>query len=288
MWRTVIMQQLTPQAQQQITELAQRYDVSPGAVMTLLQALVNGNGTMAQFEHGELGGSGQWMRGGMVMVGDMCNHALKAKVDGLCSELSTLFAAQPFQPVPPRSHMQNQGAQHQQQGASSQPDRSLAQSSVSLFIAPPAGTAGSWWPADLGTPTTTGAQNSMRYAYFPHQRRLAVEVNGHMTLYDTLDHQISGVSQQQGIGGFLTFTSQHGVVPVATLPVVSSGHRESPEDRRQPHQSTAPSAPPTHPSDSAQETDIFAKIERLAELKQKGILSEDEFAAKKAELLRRV
>jgi hypothetical protein len=34
--------------------------------------------------------------------------------------------------------------------------------------------------------------------------------------------------------------------------------------------------------------DIFAAIERLAGLKQKGILSEEEFTAKKAELLARI
>jgi hypothetical protein len=50
--------------------------------MTLLQALVNSNGTMAQFNHWELGGGGQWMRGGMTMVGDMFNYGLKSKVDG--------------------------------------------------------------------------------------------------------------------------------------------------------------------------------------------------------------
>jgi len=33
---------------------------------------------------------------------------------------------------------------------------------------------------------------------------------------------------------------------------------------------------------------MFAALERLAELKQKGILSEEEFTAKKAELLRRI
>jgi Short C-terminal domain len=33
---------------------------------------------------------------------------------------------------------------------------------------------------------------------------------------------------------------------------------------------------------------IFAKIERLADLQQKGILSPEEFAAKKAELLSRL
>jgi hypothetical protein len=75
-----------------INELAQRYGVSTDAVMTLLQALVNSNGTMAQFNHWELGGGGQWMLGGMTMVGDMFNHSLKSKIDGLCSELSQLLA----------------------------------------------------------------------------------------------------------------------------------------------------------------------------------------------------
>jgi hypothetical protein len=39
---------------------------------------------------------------------------------------------------------------------------------------------------------------------------------------------------------------------------------------------------------NAEEGDIFAKIERLAELLQKGMLSEAEFASKKAELLSRL
>jgi len=41
---------------QTIKELASRYGVSSQAVMTLLRALVNGGGTMAQFDHSELGG----------------------------------------------------------------------------------------------------------------------------------------------------------------------------------------------------------------------------------------
>jgi hypothetical protein len=43
-----------------------------------------------------------------------------------------------------------------------------------------------------------------------------------------------------------------------------------------------------HHTETAQEIDIFANIERLAELQQKGILSPEEFAAKKAELLSRL
>jgi hypothetical protein len=42
------------------------------------------------------------------------------------------------------------------------------------------------------------------------------------------------------------------------------------------------------PAATAQESDIFAKIERLADLHQKGILSPEEFATKKAELLSRL
>lgn len=61
------------------------------------------------------------------------------------------------------------------------------------------------------------------------------------------------------------------------------------------HQS-AGTAPGAHPSatpqpshiETAQEIDIFAKIERLADLHQKGILSPEEFATKKAELLSRL
>jgi hypothetical protein len=282
------MQQLTPQGLQKLNELAQRYNISPDAVMTLLQALVNGNGVMAQFEHEDLGGRGQWMQGGIVMVGDMFNHALKAKVDGLCSALSTLLAAQPFQHPPSSSQVQSQGVQHQQQGGASQSDRSLTPSPVSLFIPSPAGSSGEWWPADLGTPATVGAQNAVRYAYFPATQRLAVEVRGQVTLYDTRDHQISGVSQQQGRDSSLTFTSQHGVVSLAALPVISGGKQESPGGvLRSPTLSASPQVP-APPFGSAQEKDIFATLERLAELKQKGILSEEEFAAKKTELLSRL
>src|SRR5712672_2754381 len=95
--------------------------------MTLLQALVNSNGSMAQFNHSELGGSGQWMRGGMTMVGDMFNYGLKSKVDGLCSELSQLLAQQPFVPFPSSFQSQSQGGS-QQQGSY------LGAASVSLFV----------------------------------------------------------------------------------------------------------------------------------------------------------
>jgi hypothetical protein len=134
---------------------------------------------------------------------------------------------------------------------------------------------------ELGSPNGSGAQNQVRYAYFNAAQRLAVELNGHVTIYDSLDHQIGGVSQQQGSGGSLTFTSQYGTVSVATLPILSVDGipRELPTPAQQPASSQAA---------KVQETDIFAKIERLADLQKKGILSSEEFAAKKAELLSRL
>jgi hypothetical protein len=102
-----------------------------------------------------------------------------------------------------------------------------------------------------------------------------------VTVYDSLDHQIGGVSQQQGSGGSVTFTSQYGTISVSTLPVVSVDG--VPRDARAP----APQ-PELSRAATAQETDIFSKIERLADLQKKGILSSEEFAAKKAELLSRL
>jgi hypothetical protein len=219
------------------------------------------------------------MPGGMTMVGDMFNHGLKAKVDGLCSELSQLLATQPFVPSPAGFQSQRQGGREPEGGF----DFSDA-GSVSLFVPEAPGRAsGQWWPAELGSPNGAGAQNQVRYAYFNQNHRLAVELHGHVTVYDTLDHRISGVSQQQGRGGSLILTSQHGTVSVSTLPVVSADGMptESPET------AVAPAGEPGRP-DSSRDMDIFAKIERLAELHQKGILSADEFAAKKAELLARL
>ena len=277
------MPQLTEQGLQKISDLAQRYGVSTDAVMTLLQALLNSHGTMAQFDHRELGGAGQWMRGGMTMVGDMFNHGLKAQVDGLCSELSQLLATQPFVPSPAgfQSQSQRQGGGQHDGGH----DFS-ATGSVSLFVpeTPGRGASGQWWPAEFGFPNGTGAQNQVRYAYFNQTHRLAVELNGHITVYDTLDHQIGGVSQQQGSGGSLTLTSQHGTVSVATLPVISADGVQA--DAPAPRAALAPE--PLRPPNSAQETDIFTKIERLADLHKKGILSADEFTAKKTELLSRL
>jgi hypothetical protein len=273
------VQPLTDQGRQKINELAQRYQVSSDAVMTMLQAVVNGNGTMAQFYHQELGGGGQWMQGGMTMVGDMFNSGLKSKVDGLCTELSRLLAQQPFV-APGVSH------QSQWQGGGYGAAAGSVESPVSLFVPGSTGGSGSWWPVELGSPNSSGGQNHVRYAYFANARRLAIEVNGVVTVYDTLDQQIGGVSQQQGGGGSFTLSSQFGTVDVANLPIISSNAEMLPASG---HAYTQSPPPWNSPSiETAQENDIFVKIERLADLLKKGILSQDEFSTKKSELLSRL
>jgi len=262
----------------------------------MLDAVARGGGSMAQFNLPEFGGSGQWMRGGMTMIGDMFNNYLKGRVDGLCSELSRLMANQPdllirsgsFQSQSQGTQQQgnDDGGQQQQQsagyGGSNQQETAAGPvGPVSLFVPPAPGTSGAWWPADLGRPNSTGAQNDVRYAYFAQPRRLAIEVNGKVTVYDTLDHQISGFSQQQSRGASLTFASQHGLVAVASLAVVSVGGVPQPA-------SSPVQVEPVSTQSVAREADVFATIEKLAQLHAKGILSDEEFAAKKAELLSRL
>ncbi len=283
-----------------IADLAARYGASEAAVETLARAVARGGGTMAQFDVPEFGGSGQWMAGGMTMVGNMFDHQLQGRVAGVCAELSNAMAAGPF------------------------------------FVERRAQTA-PWWPSGLGSPSATGGQNAMRYAYFPDQRRLAVDPGdgGAVRVLDTLDHQIGGFSQQQSGPGDpfvgLTFSSQYGQYAVGSLPPADgggptsgqAGGQMSAQASGQPSGQTsgfggggptpppppdpAPqpdSAPPSEtswtgastgagpaaatPGPAADPNAILDTISRLAALRDAGALSDDEFAAKKAELLARI
>jgi hypothetical protein len=268
---------VTPQAADAIADIAQRHGLSREAVLAMLFALHTGGGTMAQFDIPELGGSGQWMRGGMTMVGNMFDNALKARVDALCNELAQLLAT--------------------------------------TTVFPPAGThagagltSGNWWPADLGVPSAAGGQNEARYAIFPGTRRLAIQIHGATKVFDTGEHQIGGVQQQQGGGyGSVSFTSQLGTfdvsslrelgarqvaetpasAPVAPAPQYQSQYQSHPAPHVAPH--VAPQTPSPPPASGGSDpTAIVAAIESLAGLHDRGILSDEEFASKKAELLDRL
>jgi len=265
---------LSPEGLRAVEEIAHRTGFSPAAVTSMLFSMIAGRGGTAQFSHPEFGGSGQWMAGGAIMTSDMFNNALKARVDALCNELSELIQREPGIAVAGSFQLQSQGSRADVGGESS-----------SLLADPRIG-GNSWWPDDLGAPSSVGAQNEIRYAYFPTARRLAVDLNGKVTVYDTQDHQISGFSQQQPGSGSFSFSSQLGPVDVSRLPVVSSaqGTETSPEPTGKP---VAEQVAATIKAASGPE-DILAAIERLAGLHARGILTEAEFTAKKAELLERL
>ena len=317
------MQQLTPEGRRIVDDLAGRYGFSTEAVIHMLIAVLNGNGTMAQFSHPEFAGSGQWMRGGMMMLGDMFNHGLKGQVNALCNEISGLLSSQP-------GLLRSGSFQSQSQSGSGQQAQTSGghMGETSLFVPDP---RANWWPAELGSPNSSGSQNNVRYALFSGMRRLAVETGGDVWVYDTLDHQIGGFSQQQGMGSSITFSSQFGTVVLSSLPVVSRNGEPVPAPSRNPveaptaksdanestveaagtessetaaeaeHAAALPVAnrnvettdrrtPPagTPATGNASESGILDTIARLGELKEKGFLSDEEFKAKKSELLARL
>jgi hypothetical protein len=267
------MTQLSSKGLRAVKEIADRTGFSREAVTSMLVSIVAGRGGMAQFSHPEFGGSGQWMAGGAIMISDMFNNALKARVDALCNELSALVRSEPDFAAADPFQSQSQGA-----------PADLRRGSSSLLAAAGPNQA-SWWPSDLGVPSSLGAQNEVRYAYFPATRRLAIDTDGKVTVYDTQEHQISGFSQQQPGSGSLSFSSQLGGVDISRLPAVSGpdGTKTSPEPRRKAAAEQAATS-----RAAAGHEEILSAIERLAELHARGILSEAEFSAKKAELLGRL
>jgi hypothetical protein len=265
---------VTPGAEIAITDIAQRHGLSREAVLAMLFAMQAGGGTMAQFSIPELGGSGQWMRGGMTMVGNMFDNALKARVDALCGELSQLLATTTVFPA-------------------STTDFQVGFNSAN------------WWPADLGVPSWSGGQTGARYAIFPSIQRLAIQINGVTRVFDTGEHQIGGVQQQQGgRHGTVSFTSQLGTFDVSSLRELGTQQvadtraaASAPQHQPDPAPQPAPQTPRPEPASGASEPAsgaagdpavIVAAIESLAGLRQRGILSDEEFATKKAELLARL
>ena len=348
---TLREQDTTMDDAQEIARIASSTGFSEDAVRAMTEALRAGGGSMAQFNHFELGGFGQWSAGGMLMIGDMFNNQLKGRVAMLADMISGSLARGDLPMRTARSDGFGFGAQS------------------------------GWWPEELGQPSSSGAQNGIRYAVFPGTARLAIETGGRVTVYDTGQHQIGGVSQQQGGTTSLRFSSQLGSIEPADLRVVDGGTVEEANnmaseragsadvrtstEHASKSQSTAPSSNtgsfqsqtqgPAYPSPSLREAkvepaksawasssssgeipdrgdraepeaasmqtahgedtarsgstgempghsptdkpstspakpagDPLALLRGLAELRNEGILTEEEFAAKKAELLSRL
>jgi hypothetical protein len=78
-----------------------------------------------------------------------------------------------------------------------------------------------WWPDELGEAASSGSSTELRYAYFARACRLLIERQGHLTTYDTGEHQFRGALQAQGADRKLAFMSQHGSVPLDSLKIIS-------------------------------------------------------------------
>jgi hypothetical protein len=180
-----------------IPTIANRYRVSEDVCRQMYTCLQQTNGLACHFEIPEFGGTGQWQPG-QVMITRWHEHDerakdLRAKIDGLCSELAAIV----------------RGSDTSAPAALSRPPGTApAVGHVNLAAGE------SWWPALYGQPRASGEQSGVRYAYFPAKHRLLIQNGAHIEAYDTADFAITGVSQQQGTHRSLTFASDKGPVPL--------------------------------------------------------------------------
>ena len=174
-----------------VQDVSRRNRLSEEAVTILLRALESSGYTMAQFNHSELGGMGQWSAG-MVMIGDLSNAELKGRVERACSELA-----------------EGMKGARKSTGSSGLPT-----------IMPSANAESNnrnWWPETFGTVSSSGSQNGCDYVYSRATNRLAIRRGSELTIYDTGKHEIYGVAQQQGSSTSLEFKSQLGTITASEL-----------------------------------------------------------------------
>ena len=169
-----------------------------------------------------------------------------------------------------------------------------------------------WWPAELGSPSSSGSQNNLCYAVFPVARRLAVEVNGGVSVHDIGDLQILGCSLSSDDAEAL-FSTNSGTIKLSSLPLVqlaspATSHAsasagspgavppqaisQSQPAVSEPSAAPAPAAAPAPVQAAAEpqnpQAAVHEALAKLGELKAMGILTEAEFTAKKTELLSRL
>ncbi len=180
--------------QDSIRAIAIRHCVSEGAVRRLVQGLLLTDGAQVEFNEPELGGPGQWMPG-LIKVRDASNSALKRRIDAICSEIAQQIQSGTLRPTNTPPH-QNRPITWEENGLV-------------------------WWPGEMGSPTLTGALHGIRYAWFAHVRRLLIDEEGHVRVYDSGMHRISGILLKHAAGQrALVFTSQHGTLDLTVLPAI--------------------------------------------------------------------
>ena len=190
---------------EEVAEIGRRHGISEEASYALYHAVKRGGGGFAQFNHPDLGGMGQWSRGGMTQIADMFNDGLKAQVTAACEEMAQRV---------PGEGATSLGSGHAQQHQVHGADEATSEKAPTT-----SGFAG-WWPENLGAPASSGAQNDMRYACFPDLHRLAIERNGKVTIYDTGHYRLTGFSQQQSTTQDLVFSGPDGTVRTDSFRII--------------------------------------------------------------------
>lgn len=79
-----------------------------------------------------------------------------------------------------------------------------------------------WWDTSLGGPSLSGAQNDLRYAYFPQYNLLVVRYKGRVIEYDTSGLNVLGISVQNQS---LMISTPVGVKRVSELPILQDSDK---------------------------------------------------------------
>lgn len=171
-----------------IKQLAERHGFSPDLAQSLLHELRRSGGRQAQFNDPALGGMGMW-QSGQLMIGDMMNHGLKAKVAAFLSDLAALLEASPDASPELTWRAEKMASMAaQQQSSSSQ------------------GTAGGGFSV---------MQNGVAYRYSAERNELVVNETD---VYDTTGLRVIGIhSQQQNGRGVLILNTDQGPRQVGDL-----------------------------------------------------------------------
>lgn len=152
--------------------IAERYGLDVSLLQDLLGQLHRTAGRQAQFNHPALGGFGQW-QSGMILIGAMNDHALKARVAALFDELVPLVSAA-APPEQPPIGVWSFGGSGQAQGQSASSGGGGGRSGFS------------------------GSQNGVSYRYDSAQNQLILNETDR---YDTTGYHLTGVSASQQSGG---------------------------------------------------------------------------------------
>jgi hypothetical protein len=78
-----------------------------------------------------------------------------------------------------------------------------------------------WWSESLGSPSASGGQDGMRYAFFPDKKLLLIEQHGQLRRFGTGEHLINGISHVSRDSA-LVFRSERGPLKLGDLQKLTS------------------------------------------------------------------